>query len=198
MHVSLEVRLKVTDADGNCAMLRRGNIWKETKQRVLIPFGGGIKAVSHDIDRFRTLLSSVKVGGDLRFSATKENYQEIVRLFRQITPARMFHEARREFTEEALTERHLLTHVPSCRLTYLKKIVLSHLSVRSKTWGEPALSCVGVVRLFPSEGMLAELVYHSAGKDVEIEFVPSGLLKQEAGAYTNKGSFVPPVYAYLA
>ncbi|HEU5121384.1 MAG TPA: hypothetical protein VFT59_00935 [Candidatus Saccharimonadales bacterium] len=189
MHVSFEVRLRIADQDGRYAMLVRGNELARGN-RVLIPFGGGILATDKD----KAALTMAHEGADLRFTIGAGQWTKIVDYFTTISEDRLYHEAWREFYEEACNERAILTpeECAGCRLIRLRKVRFIDGSVRHATFGEPTLYLIGIVTMLPSRATLTRLL---AAPSTQVEFVSREQLLR--GGLTEQNSMVYAQYSYL-
>lgn len=196
MFVSFEVRLKLVNSQGECAMVVRGNEMQRSGKRLLIPLGGGIKTTTADCEWAQKALK-LHLTDDLRFATTKP-VQKIIDYFYSFLPQRLLDEAKREFTEEAVDERKLLTasEAQNCRLKLLDRLNFTGPSVRHKLWGQPTLYLVAVVCLGLPRVVVEKLEDISKQPKALLEFVPPHLI-QKTWTTTSHDSQIPPVYWYL-
>lgn len=189
MHVSFEVRLQIRDAAGRYAMLIRRNEL-ERGNRVVIPFGGGIRVADGDSEG----LGFTPDNTDLRFEIHPDRWPEMVDFFMQFTNERLYSEAWRELLEETCDERPLMTpaECASCAFVAVQKAWFTGKSVRHATFGEHTLYLIGVVTVVPSEMALMRLL---GAPKRHVEFIDGKLLQE--GGTTDQGSLVYPLYRYL-
>lgn len=163
-------------------------------RRILVPLGGSIQAIAHDLELFPDILQGLKIGDDLQFSVPDYDTGRARRLWRRMTSVRILEEAKKKFSKEDYHARRILTSqdVSGCKFTYIAKKIFRGPSVQAATRGRPTLYGMGIVQVD-----CPPLVNVKLASDERTELVLPEQLKAKAGATTSRQSFIPPVYHCL-
>ena len=179
-------------------MLVRGNEYKRSGKKLLMPCGGGMVARSTDREYIQTYLK-VEAGEDLRFKVHGgRHFKSLESLFNAMSKERIVGEAQREFQQEMGKERQFLSpkEIASCSFTFKKKVApFEAESYRHDTWGQRMLYLVGLVDVNAPDAVVNTLTEVSQQEDPMLEFVP--LMTIINGYNSAKGSTILPIYHYI-